>query len=77
MNCPVCGGDNKVICSRKDCESIYRRRKCLDCGYIFYTTELEMKSSDRDFHLLDAERQREYKLARHPESNCRIEGVNA
>lgn len=77
MNCPVCGGDNKVICSRKNCESICRRRKCLDCGHIFYTTELEMKSSNRDFHVLDTERQREYKSVRHPAIKCRIESVDA
>ena len=59
MKCPVCGVDNKVVCSRKDCESVTRRRKCLECNHIFYTTELELASSCKDFHILDTERRRE------------------
>lgn len=46
MTCPVCGGYTTVSCTRSDCESVYRRRKCLACGHGFYTTEIESKSDD-------------------------------
>lgn len=42
MTCPVCGAETKVMCCRKDCESVVRRRKCVECGYVFYTQELEV-----------------------------------
>lgn len=41
MTCPVCGGDTKVAYCVRDCEGVYRRRKCIECEYKFYTTELE------------------------------------
>lgn len=58
MNCPVCGGAVTVIDTARDCESIYRRRKCKTCDHVFYTTESELKTSDRDFHVQNAERRR-------------------
>lgn len=64
MDCPVCGGGNKVVSCRSDCESVYRRRQCLNCKHIFYTTESELSSSDKDFHVLDAERRREYEAVK-------------
>lgn len=48
MTCPVCGGKTTVIDSASDCESVYRRRKCIECAYKFITTESE--SNDR--HML-------------------------
>ena len=51
MTCPICGGATVVRCSRGDCESVCRRRKCLECDHIFYTTELE--STIDDFTRLD------------------------
>ena len=39
MNCPVCGENTRVMDCRADCESVYRRRKCKECNYLFYTTE--------------------------------------
>lgn len=41
MNCPLCGGKTKVIDTAADCESVYRKRKCLECKYNFTTTENE------------------------------------
>ena len=44
MTCPKCGYEKTtVVDSRHDCESVQRRRKCLDaeCGYTFNTVELE------------------------------------
>lgn len=49
MTCPVCGGDVKVVNCCSDPDSIYRRRKCLDCDYEFYTTESELPESKGDF----------------------------
>lgn len=44
MTCPVCGGKSKVEKSCSDTETIYRRRSCQECGYVFYTTESESTS---------------------------------
>ena len=41
MTCPQCGGETTVFDSRKMCESVWRRRKCRECGYRFSTTEIE------------------------------------
>lgn len=51
MTCPVCGGKTTVVCTRADCEGVYRRRKCLMCGYHFFTSEVE--SGSDDFYRLD------------------------
>ena len=62
MTCPVCGGDTTVVCTRSDCEGVYRRRECLTCGHKFYTTELE--SGSDDFNRLDKIARAEYKERR-------------
>ena len=46
MNCPVCGGSTGVKGSRRDCEGVYRYRKCKECGHTFFTTELESTGED-------------------------------
>jgi transcriptional regulator NrdR family protein len=43
MDCPVCGGETKIMETRKDCESVHRYRLCLECAYRFYTAEYEVK----------------------------------
>lgn len=48
MTCPVCGGTNHVIGVKSDCESIHRKRRCDDCGYVFYTEEYESSSERYD-----------------------------
>lgn len=42
MNCPKCGNDqlNSCIDSRPKGSTIYRRRKCLDCGNRWSTFEI-------------------------------------
>lgn len=52
MTCPVCGGnDLKVTDVRdRDCESIYRRRKCQSCGHKFSTVEYEIELSRGGMH---------------------------
>ena len=41
MKCPVCGGKAAVIDSRADDDSVYRRRKCLECDLRFSTYEID------------------------------------
>lgn len=43
MKCPKCSGKVKVLDTVQTSENeIYRRRKCLVCGNIFFTTEFEV-----------------------------------
>lgn len=42
MNCPVCAASKtKVTDSRPDEDSVKRHRKCLECGYVFVTIEID------------------------------------
>lgn len=45
MKCPRCGGRIKVIETADITSSneIYRKRKCDECAYIFYTAEFEVE----------------------------------
>lgn len=40
MICPKCGGALAVVDSISDDNSVYRRRKCVECGNRFYTREV-------------------------------------
>lgn len=45
MTCPQCNGKVYVIDSVNAPEGdIYRKRKCRECGYLFYTVESEMEA---------------------------------
>lgn len=46
MNCPVCGGKVIAQMTRTDCERVFRRRKCRECGYAFFTVETELNKKD-------------------------------
>ena len=46
MTCPFCGGKSKIEKTCSNTEEIYRRRSCLECGYVFYTTETESTSDE-------------------------------
>lgn len=46
MTCPVCGGVVQTKQTVKDCEGVYRQRKCLECDHVFYTTEVESDGED-------------------------------
>ena len=46
MTCPVCGGKSAVVRSYADNESVQRKRKCLGCGHLFYTSERESDGSE-------------------------------
>lgn len=41
MTCPVCGGDTKIVDSRKKDDHVMRFRKCKDCGHKFPTVEMD------------------------------------
>ena len=45
MKCPDCGGDVKVMDSvfNTDQNEVLRKRKCKDCGHVFYTIEFEIE----------------------------------
>lgn len=44
MNCPVCNKATKVIDSRRADHEVHRKRECLNCGFQFYTTEIQTDS---------------------------------
>lgn len=50
MVCPNCGGKTKVKESRADSDVIYRRRRCIDCNYIFYTEEVDSESAKAELN---------------------------
>lgn len=41
MTCPECGGKTFVNQMYKDVDSVRRKRLCKECGYSFYTLELD------------------------------------
>ena len=42
MTCPVCGGKTRVVDVVTEVDCTYRRRKCTECGYRFFTEETEI-----------------------------------
>lgn len=47
MKCPKCGGRVKVTDTTNSAENeIYRKRACLVCGHVFYTTEFEVEQTN-------------------------------
>lgn len=46
MNCPKCGGDTVIRGTKCDCESVHRRRICVECGHVFFTSEYESDGKD-------------------------------
>ena len=45
MNCPVCDAETCVIDTRKQIDSVNRRRECTVCGHRFSTVEI-----DKDYY---------------------------
>ena len=60
MTCPVCGGSVTAVDTAHTCEETYRRRKCKECGHIFFTTESELKTSARDFRYHSVKRRKDW-----------------
>ena len=61
MTCPVCAGDTIVIDCRTDCEGVYRRRKCKECNYLFFTSETESDEARQDYNRIMREIHKEQK----------------
>lgn len=59
MNCPICGEKVRIVETRKDCESVVRKRQCVSCGHKFYTQEYETPKAKYHFDVLNSERSRE------------------
>lgn len=49
MTCPDCCGKVTVADTVHitDTNEIYRKRKCLECGHVFYTTEFEVEKTEQ------------------------------
>lgn len=49
MTCPVCGSSKHTVYDTLPalCEFIFRKRKCLECGYHFKTAEVELPDDDK------------------------------
>ena len=41
MTCPYCGGPTSIVDSRKNEDSVIRRRECKKCGKRFKTIEID------------------------------------
>ena len=52
MTCVYCGGKTKVTDCASSSDEVIRRRKCLDCGKVFYTAERDI-SLNKGRKLLD------------------------
>lgn len=70
MTCPNCNGKNKVIDSRSDEDTVYRKRKCDDCGHIFYTEEQMVLATDGFRNAWRAYRQKKRKRWKHIRLRC-------
>lgn len=46
MTCLYCGGKTKVIDCATSPEEVIRRRKCLECGKVFYTAERDISLNE-------------------------------
>ena len=49
MKCTKCDGDTKVtdLVHNSSSNEVYRRRKCINCGNVFYTTEFEVERNEQ------------------------------
>mgnify|MGYP006383826749 CR=1 FL=1 len=48
MRCPACKGKLKTVDTIPYSDnSIYRRKRCLECGYLFYTIEFEVERNEK------------------------------
>lgn len=49
MKCPKCNGKVQVVdCVNTQYNEVYRKRKCTECGHVFYTCEC-MVYPDEEF----------------------------
>lgn len=55
MTCLICEGKVGVEYCLSEADSVIRRRKCRECGYVFYTSELEDPMAQDIFNTLRRE----------------------
>ena len=62
MKCMACGGETKVLDTASNDDHVARRRKCLKCGTVFFTSEdiVEYEEGRKDVN----RRQNKYILPR-------------
>lgn len=58
MNCPKCGSKTDVIAVQTSKDGKIRKRRCLECGYGFFTKELVSKSAELQYKVADSDRHR-------------------
>ena len=56
MTCPYCGSETKVVDSRPQEDSVYRRRECVDCKARFSTTEIDLAIYQRIIRNVEAKK---------------------
>ena len=56
MECPECGGKTIVVNSRKYAGAVYRKRKCVECNYQFFSEEMEIDRKSNKELLINAMR---------------------
>ncbi len=61
MTCPVCGGKTRVECNVSEPDCVYRKRRCKECGYRFFTEETEIgEKAPKGFYKRRIEGSNEY-----------------
>lgn len=87
MTCPMCGERTHVHGSARECDVIYRRRKCLKCNYAFYTEEIETdeaeeqlkaswaKENTKLYHKKTSDSEKIKVLIKRPDGRPRVEWV--
>lgn len=53
MNCPICNGQMIGKYTANDTDKVYRKRQCVKCRYVIYTTEQELPTSYEDLKNAD------------------------
>jgi transcriptional repressor NrdR len=56
MTCPYCGSETKVVDSRPQEDSVYRRRMCVACKARFSTTEIDLAIYQRIIKNVEAKK---------------------
>jgi transcriptional regulator NrdR family protein len=59
MTCLYCGGKTKVMDSASSTEEVVRRRKCLECGKLFFTVERDISTNEGRRLLFEYKQQKE------------------
>ena len=54
--CEVCGQDTTVFVTYSESDTVVRQRKCVSCGHIFYTQEIDMSKEDAKKFISDYRR---------------------